>query len=130
MLGFTASTVNQIAVSPATSLAFLTYTAPAGSTATAGLPYYQPVASGALGTLSQIPFVEPSGVTAKPTAPVAGAFGLDNTLFFVSTSGDNLVHYISIPKLTDSQQIKPGLLDQNGNPIPVTVITTKPRSTT
>jgi trimeric autotransporter adhesin len=130
MLGFTASTVNQVVVSPATSLAFLTYTATSGSTATASLPYYEPTTSGALGPINQIPFVEPSGVTAKPTAPLAGVFGLDNQIFFVSTSGDNLVHYISVPTLTDSQQINPGLLDLNGNPLPATVLVTKPRPTT
>jgi trimeric autotransporter adhesin len=130
MLGFTASTVNQIDVSPSTSLAFLTYSAPAGSTATATLPYYEPTTAGALGAIGQVPFVEPSGTTAKPTAPLAGAFSLDNTLFFVSTSGDNLVHYISVPTLKDSQQISPGLLDLNGNPLPATVIVTKPRPTT
>ena len=130
MLGFTASTVNQIDVSPSTSLAFLTYSAPAGSTATATLPYYEPTAAGTLGTIGQVPFVEPSGTTAKPTAPLAGAFSLDNTLFFVSTSGDNLVHYISVPTLKDSQQINPGLVDLNGNPLPATIVVTKPRPTT
>ena len=130
MLGFTASTVNQVVVSPSTSLAFLTYTAPTGSTATAGLPYYEPTTAGTLGTIKQLSFVEPSGVTAKPTAPLAGVFGLDNQIFFVSTSGDNLVHYISVPTLTDSQQINPGLIDLSGNPLPATIIVTKPRPTT
>jgi hypothetical protein len=129
-LGFTASQLDQIVVSPSSSLAFLTYTAPAGSTATATLPYYQPTTTGALGTLGQLTFADPAGTTAKPTAPVAGVFSLDNTLFFVSTSGDNLVHYISVPKLTDTQQISPGLVDTNGNPTPATIITSKPRPTT
>jgi len=129
-LGFTASQLDQIVVSPSSSLAFLTYTAPAGSTATATLPYYQPTTAGARGALGQLTFADPAGTTAKPTAPVAGVFSLDNTLFFVSTSGDNLVHYISVPKLTDTQQISPGLVDTNGNPTPATIITSKPRPTT
>jgi hypothetical protein len=129
-LGFTASDLNQIVVSPSTSLAFLTYTAPTGSTATATLPYYEPTDSGALGTVGQVSLVDPAGTAAKPTAPLAGVFSLDNTLFFVSTSGDNLVHYISVPSLTDTQQVNPGLQDLNGNPLPVTIIATKPRPTT
>jgi hypothetical protein len=130
MLGFTASTLDQIVVSPSTSLAFLTYSVPTGSTASAGLPYYEPTSSGALGTLNQVTLVDPAGTKVNPTAPVAGAFSLDNTLFFVSTSGDNLVHYISVPTLTDTQQINPGLLAPDGTPLPATVLATKPRSTT
>lgn len=129
-LGFTASYLNQVVVSPSTSLAFLTYTPPSGSTAKVGLPYYEPTSTGALGKVGQVPFVEPAGTTATPTAPLAGVFSLDNTLFFVSTAGDDLVHYIGVPTLTDTQQIKPGLIDQHGNPVPVTVIAAKPRSTT
>ena len=51
-------------------------------------------------------------------------------MFFVSTSGDNLVHYINVQSLKDTQQVNPGLVDQNGNPLPVTAIAVKPRSTT
>ena len=40
---------------------------------------------------------------------MAGAFSPDNTLFFVSTSGDNMVHYIDTRTLTDTQQISPNL---------------------
>jgi trimeric autotransporter adhesin len=122
--------LEQVVPSPSSDLSFVTYAATAGSTATATLPYYTPAANGPLGTTGFVSFVEPAGTTAVPTAPVAGAFSLDGTLFFVSTSGDNLLHYISIPALTDSQQINPGLVDSNGNPVPVTVIVTKPRQTT
>ncbi len=41
------------------------------------------------------------------TAPIAGAFSPDNTLFFVSTSGDNKVHYIDTNTLKEMQQITP-----------------------
>jgi hypothetical protein len=61
---------------------------------------------------------------------LAGVFSLDDTMFFVSTSGDDLVHYISVNSLTDTQQVNPGLQDQNGNPLPVTAIAAKPRPTT
>ena len=124
------SALDQVVASPGSNLAFFTYTAAPGSTGTATLPYYEPATAGTLGTTGQIAFQEPAGVTASPTAPVAGVFSLDDTIFFVSTSGDNLVHYINLKTLTDTQQINPGLVDGNGNPVPATFIAAKPRSTT
>ncbi len=121
-LPFQASAVNHVIASPGTSLAFVTYLATGAGTAT--LPYYEPTASGALGTVGQVT------LTGAPTAPIAGAFSLDNTIFFVSTSGDNLVHYIDMKTLTDTKQIKPGLVDPNGQPVPATLIAVKPRTTT
>lgn len=124
------SALDQVVVSPASNLAFVTYAAETGSTGTATLPYYVPATSGTLGTIGQIPFVEPASATTSATAPLAGAFSLDDTLFFVSTSGDNLVHYINVNTLTDTQQIAPGLVDANGNVVPATFIAVKPRATT
>jgi hypothetical protein len=124
------SQLNQVVVSPASNLAFVTYTPVDGSSGTATLPYYEPATTGTLGTIGQIPFVEPASATTPATAPLAGVFSLDDTLFFVSTAGDNLVHYISVKTLTDTQTINPGLVDGNGNPVPATFISVKPRSTT
>jgi hypothetical protein len=129
-LGFQASAIDQVVASPASNLAFVTYTPTAGSTATATLPYYVPTTNGSLGTVGQVTLNEPAGISSKATAPLVGVFSLDDTIFFVSTSGDNLVHYISVNSLQDTQQINPGLQDQNGNPLPVTTIAVKPRSTT
>lgn len=129
-LGFQASAINQVVPSPASNLAFVTYTPVAGATAAAGLPYYQPTTNGSLGTVGQVTLSEPAGTATPATAPLAGVFSLDDTMFFVTTSGDNLVHYISVKSLTDTQQINPGLVDQNGNPLPATTIATKPRPTT
>jgi WD40 repeat protein len=78
------------------------------------------------------------------TAPVAGAFSPDDQYFFVSTSGDNMIHYINVPTLTDKQQISPNLPACSsstdlgctnttvpaGDPVPATAIAVKPRSTT
>jgi len=77
------------------------------------------------------------------TAPVAGAFSPDNTLFFVSTSGDNKIHYIDTRTLTDTQQISPNLPACNAatdqgctvpagttGTVPATAIFVKPRATT
>jgi hypothetical protein len=76
-------------------------------------------------------------------APIAGTFSPDNTLFFVSTSGDNKIHYINTTTLQDTQQISPNLPACNAGvdlgctlpsattgPVPATVIWVKPRATT
>jgi hypothetical protein len=143
-----ATAINQVVSSPASNLAFITYT---GSAPGAALPYYVPGSGGAAGTVGYLPL---GGSSASAiTAPVAGAFSPDNTLFFVSTAGDNLIHYISVPLVAtnpakaDTLQIAPNLpactpvadggVDPGcilaapaNNPVPATVIVMKPRSTT
>ncbi|MGD0939091.1 MAG: hypothetical protein ABR905_05205 [Terracidiphilus sp.] len=134
-----ATAVNQVVASPESNLAFITYT---GSTTGAELPYYVP-GSGAVN------YVTLTGNSAI-TAPLAGAFTPDDKLFFVSTAGDNMIHYISIPTAVtpatppvDTQQISPNLpactpgidagcllIAPTTNPVPATAIAVKPRSTT
>ena len=81
-----------------TSLAFITYN---GTTTGASLPYYLPPATGtAAGTLGYVTLTGSSNIT----APLAGAFSPDNTLFFVSTAGDNMIHYITIPSSITSRR--------------------------
>jgi hypothetical protein len=127
------------------SVAFITYT---GSTPGATLPYYLPVAGGLPGSLNYVTLMNGSSASTTVTAPIAGAFSPDNSLFFVSTSGDNEIHFISIPStstgaFTDTKQISPNLpacssSDQGctnttvpaNNPVPATAITVKPRATT
>ena len=141
-LNIHATAVNQVVTSPASNLAFVTYS---GTTPGALLPYYQPQTSGA-GTVNYLTLTGSSAIT----APLAGAFSPDNKLFFVSTAGDNQIHYISIPAsiststpLTDTQQISPNLpactpgtdpgcllTAPTTHPVPATVITVKPRSIT
>jgi len=143
-----ATSVNQVVSSPATvssgttgaaySLSFVTYN---GSTAGATLPYYKQTTgnTSTLGTVGYLTLSGSSGIT----APVAGAFSPDNTLFFVSTAGDNKIHYINTTTLEDTQQISPNLpacnptTDQGctlpagtTGSVPATVITVKPRATT
>jgi hypothetical protein len=100
--------------SPESNLAFITYTPPTTGAATGvSLPFYVPGS----GALSSVPFK--GSLAASITAPLTGAFTPDNTLFFVSTAGDNMIHYICVPnptdikqictKLTDTQQISPNL---------------------
>ncbi len=151
--GVNATAIDQVVASPASNLAFITYTADASNT-NATLPYYQPGAGGAAGTVGYIPLTAQSG-GASPIAPLAGAFSPDDTLFFVSTAGDNMIHYITIPTVvspstppTDTQQISPNLpactpVSAGGNDagctysgpsnvtvVPVTAIAVKPRSVT
>jgi hypothetical protein len=61
---------------------------------------------------------------------LAGAFSSDNSSFFVGTAGDNLVHIIDVPSLTDTKTINPGLVDPTGTPVPVQFFAIKPRPTT
>lgn len=152
-----ATAVNQVVASPpptllngnksqAPSFAFITYD---GTTAGAKLPYYVP--NGDPTALGTVGYVTLKGAS-RITAPIAGAFSPDNTLFFVSTAGDNKIHYIAVPTTTtavpaDTQQISPNLpacvpqsatdpyctnpLDTpKGSLTPASVITVKPRSTT
>jgi hypothetical protein len=141
-------------VTTAAPIAFVTYATPSTSTAAAPLPFYLPKTSGA----GQVGYVTLAGSTSStpPTAPLAGAFSPDNSLFFVSTSGDNKVHFIGIPAglslsspPTDSQQFSPNLpactpLSAGGvdsgclyptapgtnTYVPATAIALKPRSVT
>ena len=120
-LGITASEIDQVVASPTSQLAFVTYNA---SNATGVLPYYVPSTNaGSPGTMSSIQ------LSGTAQAPIAGIFSPNETLFFVSTSGDDLVHYIDTSSLQDTQTINPGLLDANGNPVPVQMMAVKPRST-
>jgi sugar lactone lactonase YvrE len=143
-----ATAVDQIVTSPvavasgtsaaSNSLNFITYS---GTTAGAALPYYLQTtgATSALGKVGTVTLTNNSAIT----APLAGAFSPDGTLFFVSTAGDNMIHYIDTTTLKDTQQISPNLpaCTPGSDPgclntsttttiVPATVITTKPRATT
>jgi len=120
------------------SLSFITYN---GTTPGASLPYYKQT-TGATSALGTVGYLTLSGASAI-TAPIAGAFSPDNTLFFVSTAGDNKIHYIDTLTLTDTQQISPNLpactpgadpgcvlTTPTTDPVPATAIEVKPRSTT
>ena len=97
----------------AAPIAFVTYTTPSTSTTAAQLPYYLPQASG-IGPRGLRHVCRRMSSATPPTAPLAGTFSPDNTIFFVSTAGDNEIHFISIPTNvstsappTDSQQYSP-----------------------
>jgi hypothetical protein len=144
-LNVNATAINQVVASPVSNLAFVLYS---GATAGAQLPYYIPGSNGAQGTVGSVVLKGAASVT----APLAGAFTPDDSIFFVSTAGDNQIHYISIPANpattppTDTQQISPNLpactpvsaggqdagcsFTGPGTIVPATAIAVVPRSTT
>ncbi len=141
-----ATAVNQVVTSPASNLAFVTYD---GATPGALLPYYVPAAGSAAGTVNYLTLMNGTAPSTTVTAPLAGAFSPDDSTFFVSTAGDNMIHYINVPLVTsnpakaDYQQISPNLpactpgtdsgctlTAPSSNPVAATVIAVKPRSTT
>ena len=146
--GAAVSALNQIIASPNSKVAFFTYSAdPTNDNAV--LPYYLPGTGGGLGTVGYVPLHGASAIT----APLAGAFTPDDSLFFVSTAGDNQIHYISVPPvitpstpLVDTQQISPNLpactppsaggvdagctYTGTSTIVPATAIAVKPRVTT
>jgi trimeric autotransporter adhesin len=139
----------------AANIAFITYE-PASTTATtnAVLPYYLPANSGpGIAGSVKLNVSSTCASCGVITAPLTGAFTPDHTLFFVSTEGDNEIHYISVtPSVsattppTDTQQISPNIpactppsaggLDVgcmytgSGAIVPATAIYVKPRATT
>jgi hypothetical protein len=158
-----ATAVNQVvtgeaptsaSVTTAAPIAFVTYNTPAASTAAAQLPFYLPQATG-VGATGYVTFADSTSAT-KPTAPLFGAFSPDYSVFFVSTQGDNEIHFISIPTNlglsappTDSLQFSPDLpactpVSAGGSDagcdyptapapntfVPATAVTVKPRSVT
>ena len=146
LASISATAINQIIASPVSNLAFVTYN---GNNTGAQLPYYIPGTGTAAGTVGYVALTGASAIT----APLAGAFTSDDAFFFVSTAGDNKIHYITIPANpslatppVDSQQISPNLpactpVSAGGNDagcsytgtgtiVPATAITVLPRSTT
>jgi hypothetical protein len=101
-----ATTINQIvtgtapttaSVTTAPPIAFVTYNTPSTSTTAATLPYYLPQSTpGVTGPVGYVTFADSTSAT-PPTAPLAGTFSPDHSIFFVSTAGDNEIHFISIP---------------------------------
>ncbi|MGC2618347.1 MAG: hypothetical protein WA414_04845 [Acidobacteriaceae bacterium] len=125
-LPVTASEIDQVVSSPYANLAFVTYQGPGASGV---LPYYTPgtFTSGtgfSAGTLSTIQ------LSTGAQAPVAGIFAPDGSIFFTSTSGDNLVHMVDTTKLTDTQTIDPKLVNSTGAAVPAQFLAVKSRATT
>lgn len=133
-LGVTPSEITGVIPSADSTTSFVTYNA---TSATGLVPVYKPsTTAGALGTLSTVQ------LSTGAQAPLAGAFSPDNFTFFVGTTGDNLLHLIDVPSLTDTQTINPKLpscvlTPSSGTPacnpttfVPIQFIAVQPRPTT
>ena len=114
-LGVTATKVDQVVGSPDSSLAFVMYNS---GSATGILPAYQ-LSTGALTDIQ---------LSGSAKSPLTGIFAPNGTVFFVGTSGDDMVHFIDPTTLTDTQTVNPGLLDASGQPVPVEIMAVKPRA--
>jgi len=121
-LPITASEIDQVVSSPYANLAFITYQ---GAGGTGALPYYVPgTTTGSFGTLNTVQ------LSSGAAAPVAGIFSPDGSIFFASTSGDNLVHMVNTSTLTDTQTIDPKLSNASGARVPAQFLAVKSRPTT
>lgn len=122
LTGITPTEINEVVSSPDATMSFVTYSA---ASASGLLPAYKPSTSfGTPGTLTNVQ------LSTGAQAPVSGAFSPDDSTFFVGTSGDNLLHLIDVPSLTDTKTIDPKLVNPSGTPVPVQFIAVQPRSTT
>jgi len=107
-------------------VAFITYLGSGGF-----LPAYTPSTQ----LTTYIPLLQAANAPA-PTAPIAGVLSADNSMLFVGTSGDNLVHLISRSTLTDTSTIAPNLDAAPGQSVPAgtvvpaNLLVQKPRRTT
>jgi trimeric autotransporter adhesin len=116
------SEVDEVVSSPDSSVAFVTYNA---GTAAGLLPYYRPSSTaGALGAVGTLQ------LSSGALAPFAGIFSPDGSIFFTSTSGDNLVHMVNTTTLTDTQTINPNLTNGKGVTVPAQFLAVKSRPTT
>jgi trimeric autotransporter adhesin len=124
-LPVSASEIDQVVASPYANLAFVTYQ---GSGASGVLPYYVP------GTWSSgsFPFgtVSTLQLSSGAQAPIAGIFSPDGSIFFVSTSGDDLVHLVDTSSFTDTTTINPKLTNPSGAAVPAQFLAVKSRATT
>jgi len=132
--GISPSEITEVVSSPDATTSFVTYNS---TSATGVLPAYKPSTSfGTAGTLSNVQ------LSSGAQAPISGAFSPDDSTFFVGTSGDDLLHMVDVPSLTDKQTINPKLpsctvTPASGTPVcdtntfvPVQFIAVQPRSTT
>jgi hypothetical protein len=120
--GITPTQIDQVLTSPDSSRAFVTYMAGAASGL---LPMYIPSSvAGGTGTLTNLQ------LAAGAESPIAGVFSADSTTFFVSTTGDNLIHEIDTATGQDKLQLNPQLSDPStGKAVPAQFLATKAKAT-
>lgn len=120
--GFSPSQIDQVLTSPNSLESFITYqsNSPNGI-----LPAYDPSTTpNQQGTITNVQLSGNAG------NPIAGAFSPDGSIFFTSTTGDDLIHMIDPSTMKDTGTLNPGLQDNNQQPVPAQFIAVKSRSTT
>lgn len=142
-------TIDQVLISPASSLAFVTFLPASATGGNNTLPGYQvpctPLQISQQGacpagqtTTGKVVSVALNG---QAGAPITGAFSPDTNSFYAATSGDDLVHVIDTNSLTDTRQINAGLTCgttttaaadpffacTQGSPVPVYFLAAQPR---
>lgn len=148
------ASINQVLVSPSSALAFVTFIPTSMTAGNSTLPAYQipctqdqingkngqscPAGQATTGKIVNVP------LTGNAGSPIGGVFSPDTNTFYVSTSEDDLVHFIStvnINALTDTQQINPNLTCGTttaapanpwlactaGQPVPALFLASRPR---
>jgi sugar lactone lactonase YvrE len=123
LTGVTATDITGIEAATNSAAAFVTYT---GSSANplGQLPIYFPASA----TASAIKL---SGAAVSPTA---GVFSSDNAFFYVTTSGDNLLHTVALtypssgtPTATDTGTLTPNLPGTSGAIVTPNLIVQRPK---
>ncbi|EQD69369.1 lipoprotein, partial [mine drainage metagenome] len=111
--------IEQVLVSPNSRLGFVTFVPASATGSNNTLPAYQIPCTQHQASLGACPAGQTTvgkvinvSLTGKAGAPLAGVFSPDTNTFYVSTTGDDLVHFIdtaNVNALTDTQQVNPRL---------------------
>lgn len=123
--GISPNQIDQVLTSPNSAEAFVTYQS---NTPSGLLPSYDPSSSSNQpGTLTNVDLGSTAG------DPIAGAFSPDGSIFFASTSGDDLIHMIDPSTLKPvtilgSTTLNPGLTNASQQAVPAQFIAVKSRS--
>ena len=110
--GIVPATITGVLPTSDSKVVFVTYTGTGGV-----VPAYLPVAFGTTGNTSGAPVagtLTNIPLSGSATAPAGGAISTDNSTLYVGTSGDDLVHIISVGSLTDIRTIAPALPSATG----------------
>jgi hypothetical protein len=131
LTGITPTAITGVLPTSDSKVVFVTYTGTGGV-----LPAYLPPAFGPTGNTSGAPVagtLTNIALSGSAIAPAGGAISADNSTAFIGTSGDDLVHIISIGSLTDTKTIAPALPSVSGGAGTLAVpnlLVEKPRPTT
>lgn len=114
------SQIDQVLTSPNSTEAFVTYQS---NSPNGVLPEYTPsTTANQQGTLTGIQLSGNAG------NPIAGAFSPDGSIFFASTSGDDLIHMINPSTMKETGTLSPGLTNAKQQPVPAEFIAVKSRT--